>query len=199
MILVTDIAAILAASEANAPRTVEEYIAANYPDATVDRNGRAHAPHDGYVCAVTGNAYRAGEYLPIDGDTANPGSSRLHVMDTSTRKAHVLEGTRAQIKAARDVAKAQQVAFDATREHVGTIGNKIDELVTLVARFEEDGSYGTIYTHYFRNSNLDSIVWKGSKCVGSVGDMLNISAKVKSHWTGKDGRKATYVSHVKSK
>jgi hypothetical protein len=63
MIIVTNLPAISEAFDGAAPRSVDEVMLEHYPDATVDRWGRAHAPHDGYS-DPDGNVYRGGEYLP---------------------------------------------------------------------------------------------------------------------------------------
>jgi len=212
MYLTTDSNAIARAVDAAAPRPIADVILEYYPDCTIDANGRGHAPYDGYICPFTDKAFRAGEYLPFDDcdeiaafkRMTRPSNVRVielyNVKDSSVT---VLEGTRAQINAARDVAKEQTAEWDRTREHVGTLKSREILDLTLLSVFANDSAFGTTWTHYFRDSAGNSVVWKGSKrlAIGSgyrektvpVGESVRIKATVKSHWTAPDGRKATYI------
>jgi hypothetical protein len=66
MLTITNKALVDEIFAAKLPRSRDEVIREIYPEATQDRNGRYHAPYDGYECPLTGVTFRAGEYLPMD-------------------------------------------------------------------------------------------------------------------------------------
>ena len=201
MYFATELAPIVAAMEANAPRPIEEVLREYYPDCTIDNNGRAHAPYDGYECEFTGKLFRAGEYLPFE--ISDPMENimrggravRTDIVVMVDGVVHYIEGTKAQRRAGAEVAKEQAAAFDREASHVGEIkGRQVFEL-TLLMVFDNMGFYGTVYTHYLRDVCGNSVVYKGTKLLDAkVGEIVKIKATVKSHWTSADGRKATYIN-----
>lgn len=202
MYLATDIAAIAAAAEAKKPRPIKDVLLEMYPDATIDRFNRAHAPYDGYT-DCDGIAYRGGEYLP-DPDTGDEDRDfvarfkpSLTVKDVATGELFVVEGTKGQIKAAREVAKKQQSEHDKSKAHVGTVGKREDFELTISMIFEEKGFYGMEYTHMMRDADNNPVVYKGSNKLAPRGSAVKVKATVKSHWTAQDGRIATYINRPK--
>lgn len=98
MLTVTDVATVDMVFHNKAPRPIEEIMLEIYPDATRDRNGRFHAPHDGYECPITGALFRAGEFLPMEEDEERgfaPGRKIPEARDLDG-KLHSWDGTRAQ-------------------------------------------------------------------------------------------------------
>ena len=201
MYIVTDIDAIAAAFDSAAPRSVEAIHREAYPDATIDAQGRAHAPHDGYE-TEDGQVFRGGEYLPDPLDAMDElaamkqmmrGSYRptLRVIVADTREELVFEGTKGQVATAREVAKDQQEAFDATRTHVLADGERgiIEARVMMI--FDNFGEYGTVYTHLMRDADLNPVVYKGGKKLAKRGETVKVKATVK-HWQ-RDDRLATYI------
>jgi hypothetical protein len=194
-----------------APRSVEAVIRDRFPEATIDRNGRPHAPHDGYVDEVTGNVYRGGEYLPFEIDRDEVESKYAHsrpslsVFDGITT--HIFEGTKGQVKAGREAAKEVMREFDALSEFVGEVGKRNTFTVRLMNVFVDYGNFGTEYTHMFRDNFFNNIIWKASVPLFKTADgkierfyqtaPFEIVATVKSHWQSKtDERSATYLTRV---
>lgn len=199
MYYVSDAAAIVLAADAKAPRSVEEVMRETYPDATIDGNGRAHAPADGYIYEDV--VYRGGEYLPFpEGiDTVRESSSyyrpSISVFVEDTKEVLFIEGTKAQVNAARDVAKAQQLELDLNKAHVGTVGKREVFELMVMAVYSELGVYGVVFTNMMRDAEGNPVVYKGSKRLAKDGDTVKIKATVKSHWVAQtNGRKATYIS-----
>lgn len=201
MYLCTDINAISAALEGAAPRNVEEVMLEHYPDATIDAMGRAHAPHDGYE--FDGTIYRGGEYLPEPPEfdelaelkkmMARGRTPKIKVFHAG--KVVVFEGTKGQIKAAREVAKAQMAEFDKTRGFVGAEKKRDVFELTLFAMFSNVGVYGPEHTHYMRDADLNPVIYRGSKVLCNEGETVRVKATVKTHWASPDGeRRATYIN-----
>ena len=203
MLFCTDVQEVAKAAEAKAPRPIEEVWQEVFPGCTVDRNGRAHSPHDGYECPHTGQLYRAGEYLPEpDCESFRTGREvRPLMFVTPDWQVHAIEGTRAQRRAAIDAANAQALVFDRDEAaHVGEEKQRVELELTLMAVFHSFGTYGNTYTHYFRDAEWNQVVWKGSKLIIDVaggtmkpGQTINAKVTVSSHWTSGDGKKRTYV------
>lgn len=201
--------AVALAMDAAKPRSVEEVILERFPEATIDRNGRPHAPHDGYVDPITNNVYRGGEYLPFepDEDSIPTGSRRPTVSIFDGNKIVFFEGTRGQVNAGRNAAKEVMREFDCLNEFVGEEKKKVELKVRLMNVFvNTDGMY-VQYVHYFRDMYFNSIVWKGSAPLfknrdGSIErhyeiEPFVIKGTVKSHWNSKyDDRSATYLTRV---
>jgi hypothetical protein len=200
MYLIRDLAPIQNAFDGAAPRKVEEVMRERYPDATIDCNGRAHAPYDGYVDAVDGGVYRGGEYLPFEPDAddeASPGRGKYQPAIALRLNGGdlILEGTRGQVAAARVIAKEQQAAHDRNAQHVGAVKARSLFDLELTATFVDFGEWGQIITHYLRDAAGNPVVYKGSaRLSAKIGETIRVKATVKSHWTAGDGRKATYIN-----
>lgn len=203
MYFATDITAIQTAMEAKAPRPIRDILMEHYPDCTIDRNNRAHAPYDGYECQFTGKQFRAGEYLPFepseDQEIVRKGNTIRALWVYSEGEVFCLEGTKGQIRAGAEIAKNQAAEFDKTVNHVGTVGARLDFTLRLLAVFSDMGFYGMEYTHLMRDDKNNPVIYKGtSRFPHKEGDVLVVKATVKNHWTSKDnGRKATYINRPK--
>lgn len=203
MYLITDTAAISAAFDGAAPRQVSELIREMYPEAIIDKNDRAHAPHDGYVDPYSGNVYRGGEYLPFElteEEELKRIMSRgvkaplIQVRTADGQELAFTEGTRGQVKAAREEAKRQEAEFDKTTIQDYTQGERTTRELMLMAIYTEMGYYGEKVTCIYRDGNNHKVVHKGSKLPKvKIGQKVTGKFTVKSTWQGSDGRKATYI------
>jgi hypothetical protein len=196
MYVITNPEAISAVIDNNAPRDVTTVLREMYPSCTIDNNGRAHAPWDGYQCAITSLVYRGGEYLPESDEAVVGGSQyRMFTVNANTNEEVIFEGTKAQITAAREIAKQQQAIFDASTDFVGEIKKRQMFDLRICAVFHNVGMYGDEFTHLMRDENMNPVVYKGSKRLGKSGANLLMKATVKNHWLSQtDSRKATYVA-----
>lgn len=205
MYFATNIEEIQNAIEANAPRPIKDVLLETYPDCTIDRNNRAHAPYDGYECPYTGKLFRAGEYLPFefseDQVIMKGGSPSRALWVYCEGEIYSLEGTKAQIRSGAEIAKNQTAIFDASANHVGEVKKRQDFTLRLLAIFTDAGIYGLEHTHLMRDEENNPVVYKGTKKLPcKEGEVINITATVKSHWVSKyDGRKGTYINRPKVK
>lgn len=213
-LLVTNKALVDAAFDAACPRPIRDIMLETYPDATEDANGRFHAPHDGYLCPITDREFRAGEFLPQEGDE-DPFASTMYGSGPNFPQArdldgnlHRWEGSKAQRQAVWPLLIAQTRAHEASvSKHVGTIGN-MENLNDLVLQFVKgfEGFYGTVWIHILKDQSGNVVVYKGSKRLtnGSKlypkdlnkGDVANIRCKIKEHGE-REGVKQTVVQRPK--
>jgi hypothetical protein len=200
MFFATNLLEIQVAMDSKAPRPIEEVLLEYYPDCTIDRNGRAHAPYDGYECQFTGKQFRAGEYLPFElsEEVIQKNKRPWTLWVFCDRKIHSFEGTKKQFLVGMDVCKKQTFSHDLQTTHVGIEKFKLLLDLVLLSRYTDVGTYGNSYTHYFRDQDNNSVVYKGSNCLQcDFGKEYEIQCTVKKHWTSMDGRKATYISRAK--
>jgi hypothetical protein len=199
MYFATNIAAIQTAMEAKTPRAVVDVIREYYPDCTIDRNGRAHAPYDGYLCVHTDRLFRGGEYLPFELTEETQGSKVYNLWVYCDGEVYTIEGTKGQIKAGAEIAKDQTFEFDKTISHVGDLGKRCAFDLTLIAVFANVGMYGPEYTNMLRDSEGNPVVYKGSKPLDcATGEKISLVGMVKSHWTSYNGeKKCTYINRPK--
>ncbi|QNN99836.1 hypothetical protein P67b_00077 [Ruegeria phage Tedan] len=192
MYLSTNIQEVQAAFDGAAPRPVEEIWREAYPDATIDSWGRAHAPHDGYT-TPEGQTFRGGEYLPEpealdDGEKAfkrmmaGGRIPTMQVFDVKTRRVLTFQGTKGQRKAAAAICKVQTESFDRTRSFVGEEKKREEFELTIFSIFTNMGMYGTEYTHYMRDADLNPVVYRGTKELGRVNETVKVKATVSAHW-----------------
>lgn len=202
MYTVTNVDAVFAVIANKAPRPWKEVVLEVYPGATIDRNGRAHAPHDGYECSITGDVFGAGEYLPMSEPEDN---YRVMPATTYWPKAVDVNGvehtwpnlTKSQRMAVYAELLAQSKAYDASKsDFIGEVGQKvtIDVVVQMVKSYY--GSFGMTYFHVMKDSNGSVIFYKGAKRIAEKGSNVKVAAKVKSHAT-RDGVKQTVIERPK--
>lgn len=202
MFTVTDVAKIEAIIAAKAPRPWRDVILEIYPEATIDRNGRAHAPYDGYECPLTGRSFAAGEYLPM---SEPEDDYRVMAHTTTWPKAKDTDGnvhewanlTRAQRMAVYAELLEQSKAYDAVKsDFVGSVGAKVNVEATVQVIKDYYGSFGTTFFHVLKDTNGNVMFYKGSKKLGTRGAVLKLTAKVKAH-NIRDGVKQTILERPK--
>lgn len=198
MLIVTNVAAVEAVIAHKAPRPMRDVILEIYPNATIDVNGRAHAPYDGYECQLTGRTFAAGEFLPMSEPDDNYRIVGGHI---SLPTAVDLDGTihewdcltRAQRAAVYAELIAQTREHDAVKSrHVGNVGDKVTlaAIVEMVKGY--DGMYGTVWFHVLKDLTGNVLVYKGSKRLADKGANITLAAKIKSHGD-REGVKQTLI------
>ena len=198
----------------NAPREVEAIVQEHCPGATVDRNGRAHAPYDGY--SLDGiDAFRGGEYLPIENNDPLATSLRniesvrfgIFMYDVAKHRSgdrknayFAMFGSRGQLQAVREEAKRQHNEFNETLELPFTDGKREDaELMLCQSFLQDDGmpdEWGRIVKkQQYRDENLNIVYYKGKELVkanspngyvADIGRWASIRGTF-SHWTAYSG------------
>ena len=169
-----------------------------YKDATIDAEGRAHAPFDGYE--HEGIIYRGGEYLPEPDrdEPCAPGFDREMIVMTPGPVFQTLYGTRTQHKAIR--AAAKEAAFEHDSGFVGEIGKRQDfELVLVSAFYDHEASiYGGAWMLYFRDDSGDDVRMKTTSELDiKTGDRVVLKATTKNHYTSKAGANMTFLQRPK--
>lgn len=204
MLTVLDVAAVEAIIAAKAPRPWREVVLDVYPEATEDRNGRFHAPYDGYECPLTGKLFKAGEYLPM----AEPEEDNYRVMSFNPPKDPTAVDTDGKIHVWSDLTRAQRLAVwgelfeqtkkaDAARsDYLGTVGGKIELEGTVVVLKVYSGRFGDTYFHVIKDDNGNVVFYKGTKKLGGRNQKIRIDAKVKAH-NLREGVKQTIIERPK--
>ena len=92
----------------------------------------------------------------------------------------------------------KQAALNATRQHLGTVGQKITLTLTTVHVVVLDGVYGTSYIFIMEDENNNIVIYKGkSECVPDKGETATITATVKEHGV-REGVKQTIIQRPKT-
>jgi len=92
----------------------------------------------------------------------------------------------------------KKALLDATRQHIGTIGEKITLTLTCVHVIALDGVYGTTYINICEDAEKNIVIYKGN-AIGfpCKGDTATIKATVKEHGV-RDGVKQTVIQRPKT-
>lgn len=91
----------------------------------------------------------------------------------------------------------KKAAIDATREFVGTVGEKITLTLKVVHIVELDSSFGTVYINICEDANNNTIIYKGNaKGFPEKGETATITATVKEHGV-RNGVKQTVIQRPK--
>ena len=108
----------------------------------------------------------------------------------------VLKGIEA--RAARKAEWAdKKAALDATRQHIGTVGEKVTVTLTTMHIVVLDGIYGTNYIFICEDADQNVIIYKGkSDYFPNKGETATITATVKEHGV-RDGVKQTIIQRPK--
>jgi hypothetical protein len=200
MYTVTDIAAVDAIIIKKTPRPWKEIVLEVYPDATIDCNGRAHAPYAGYECSITGDRFGAGEYLPMsepENESQRSAVATARAIDVNGVEHEWHNLTKSQRMAVYAELLAQSKAYDASKsDFVGIVGQKVtvDVVIQMVKSYT--GSFGMTYFHVMKDSNGSVIFYKGAKRIAEKGSSVKVAAKIKSHDT-RDGVKQTVIERPK--
>lgn len=200
---ITNKAAIDAAFTSKTPRPIREVMLELYPDAVEDRNGRFHAPHDGYIDPVMEREYRGGEYLPMEEDEEN-----LRVYGRTKKiprgvdlngEHHSWDGTFAQNRAVWIELIRQSREYEAANcKHVGQVGEKLVCNVFMEYVHTYEGMYGTVFINIIKDADGNIIIYKGNKKLANRGERFELTAKVKEH-SEREGVKQTVVWRPKAK
>lgn len=91
----------------------------------------------------------------------------------------------------------KKAAIDATREHIGTVGEKTTITIKVVHIVVLDGTYGTNYINICEDENNNTIIYKG-KANGfpDKGETATITATIKEHGV-RNGVKQTVIQRPK--
>ena len=101
-------------------------------------------------------------------------------------------------RAARKVEWAdKEAALNATRVHLGTVGEKIELTLTTRHVVEMDGIYGVSYIYICEDKDKNVVIYKGtSRNFPDKGETMTVKATVKDHGV-RDGVKQTIIQRPK--
>lgn len=101
-------------------------------------------------------------------------------------------------RAARKVEWAdKEAALNATRVHLGTVGEKIELTLTTRHVVELDGIYGVSYIYICEDADKNVVIYKGtSRNFPDKGETMTVKATVKDHGV-RDGVKQTIIQRPK--
>jgi len=100
----------------------------------------------------------------------------------------------------------KKAALDATRQHIGTVGEKITLTLKIRHIVTLDGMYGTSFIYIMEDADQNVVIYKGNSSVVSwtpegevrgAGDTLTITATVKEHGV-REGVKQTVIQRPKA-
>jgi hypothetical protein len=100
----------------------------------------------------------------------------------------------------------KKAALDATREHIGTVGEKLTLTLTVGHVVVLEGSYGTTFIYIMEDADQNTVIYKGTSTVvlfnpdgiaRGKGDTLTITATIKEHGV-RNGVKQTVIQRPKA-
>ncbi len=92
----------------------------------------------------------------------------------------------------------KQAALNATRQHLGAVGEKITITLTVVHIVELDGLYGPSYIHICEDADKNVVIYKGnSASFPNIDETATIIATVKEHGV-REGVKQTIIQRPKA-
>ena len=92
----------------------------------------------------------------------------------------------------------KQAALNATRQHLGAVGQKVTLTLTTVHVVVLDGVFGTSYIFIMEDADSNIVIYKGkSECVPNKGETATITATVKEHGV-REGVKQTIIQRPKA-
>ena len=220
MFICENLAIINEIVENNKPRphdvVVREFIEDNYPDCTIDANGRAHSPYKGYI-DNNGVVWGGGEYLPSfedmdDFEIVGRIGKRFNIVcfDINKKEKLTYDLSKGQFKKTIDEFKMQTEKFDVKNSKFNfNVKDRIKLKLTVEACFQNPSAYGDTFTYKMRDENLNLYMWKSSKQIeefhvnktGYVvkkGRIYDIVGTVKSNYATKQtGKKITILTRCK--
>jgi hypothetical protein len=111
--------------------------------------------------------------------------------------AAILKGIDAKIARKAEWAD-KEAALNASRTHLGEVGEKITFILTCVHVVEIDGMYGTTYINICEDADKNVVIYKGNaKGFPEKGETATITATVKDHGV-RNGVKQTVIQRPKA-
>ena len=93
---------------------------------------------------------------------------------------------------------SKQAEINATRKHLGAVGEKITLTLTVSHIVELDGLYGTNYIFICEDEEKNVVIYKGkSNAIPNKGETATVVATVKEHGV-RDGVKQTVIQRPKA-
>jgi len=93
---------------------------------------------------------------------------------------------------------SKQAALDATREHIGAVGEKVTLALTCVHIVTLEGTYGTTFINICEDADKNIVIYKGN-AIGfpCKGETATVKATIKEHGV-RNGVKQTVIQRPKT-
>ena len=76
---------------------------------------------------------------------------------------------------------------------IGTVGERRMFTVSIKHIVRIEGQYGMSYLHIMKDDEDNSVIYKGTKCLGEIGERVTVKATVKEHGE-REGVKQTKIA-----
>lgn len=179
-------------------------------------NGVAQYAGECYACGGTGVIVeKTREYTPEHEAELEAARSKRQAKRDAELQAE-REAKELERQMAREAEERRQAQWQAEREariancqYIGTVGEKLEMVLTLKREVSYDTQFGTTYIYIFEDDNGNTVTWKTSKVLWyddlngngadtfiRKGDVIKAKATVKAHEEYK-GEKQTAVTRLK--
>ena len=95
----------------------------------------------------------------------------------------------------RDIVRAAQVEADVATNHVGTVGERRDFVLSVKKVLEFDSQFGAVYINICRDGDNNTVIYKGGRG-WREGETVTVKATVKAH-EFRDGVPQTLIQRPK--
>ena len=176
---------------------VKSYIIANAQKTWRTKTERAGEIESALTAGIQHNSH--GDFMGYEDSFIGSMANSFYTWGKLSEKqcAAILKGIDA--KAVRKAEWAdKEAALNASRTHLGEVGEKITFILTCVHVVELDGMYGTTYINICEDADKNVVIYKGNaKGFPEKGETATITATVKDHGV-RNGVKQTVIQRPKA-
>ena len=176
---------------------VKSYIIANAQKTWRTKTERAGEIESALTAGIQHNSH--GDFMGYEDSFIGSMANSFYTWGKLSEKqcAAILKGIDA--KAVRKAEWAdKEAALNASRTHLGEVGEKITFILTCVHVVELDGMYGTTYINICEDADKNVVIYKGNaKGFPEKGETATITANVKDHGV-RSGVKQTIIQRPKA-
>ena len=176
---------------------VKSYIIANAQKTWRTKTERAGEIESALTAGIQHNSH--GDFMGYEDSFIGSMANSFYTWGKLSEKqcAAILKGIDA--KAVRKAEWAdKEAALNASRTHLGEVGEKITFILTCVHVVELDGMYGTTYINICEDADKNVVIYKGNaKGFPEKGETATITATVKDHGV-RSGVKQTIIQRPKA-
>jgi hypothetical protein len=176
---------------------VKSYIIANAQKTWRAKTDRAGEIESALTAGIQHNSH--GDFMGYEDNFIGSMASSFYTWGKLSEKqcAAILKGIDAKIARKAEWAD-KEAALNASRTHLGEVGEKITFILTCVYVVELDGMYGTSYINICEDADKNVVIYKGNaKGFPEKGETATITATVKDHGV-RNGVKQTVIQRPKA-
>ena len=176
---------------------VKSYIIANAQKTWRTKTERAGEIESALTAGIQHNSH--GDFMGYEDSFIGSMANSFYTWGKLSEKqcAAILKGIDAKIARKAEWAD-KEAALNASRTHLGEVGEKITFILTCVHVVELDGMYGTTYINICEDADKNVVIYKGNaKGFPEKGETATITATVKDHGV-RNGVKQTVIQRPKA-